>query len=245
METNLTTPKHRHAVSGTYFIATLFILAGLVTLAKNLFLIDEQVFHLFISWPALIIAIGLFTILRSHFIRGVLITAIGAYFLCSKMGLIPLPYSTQLIYWPIILITIGVAFILKAKRIGHCKHMKHREHSQFSTVDGAVQSENLFSSIHQAVTDETFKGGYIKNSCGATILDLRRTNLPEGNTYLDIDCRFGGIEIYAPAAWNIKVEIRPWMGGCEDNRIKGLTTEAGRTLVLRGNLSFSGIEIKN
>lgn len=42
------------------------------------------------------------------------------------------------------------------------------------------------------VLDEVFKGATIRNTFGGTVLDLRRTNISEGETYIEVECNFGG-----------------------------------------------------
>lgn len=116
--------------------------------------------------------------------------------------------------------------------------------SQYNSTDGVLHSENTFSGIRQVVLDEFFKGGTIQNSFGGTIIDLRRTTLPEGETFLDIDCTFGGIEIYVPSDWKVVFRCNTCLGGCQDKRFGGGVIDQNRILVIRGDLTFGGIEIK-
>lgn len=91
-------------------------------------------------------------------------------------------------------------FLFRPKRARHERMRRGNfASSQYNSTDGVLHSENTFSGIRQVVLDEFFKGGTIQNSFGGTIIDLRRTTLPEGETFLDIDCTFGGIEIYVPS----------------------------------------------
>lgn len=89
------------------------------------------------------------------------------------------------------------------------------------------------------------KGGTIQNSFGGTVIDLRRTTLPEGETFLDIDCTFGGIEIYVPSDWKVVFRCTTCLGGCQDKRFGGGMIDQNRILVIRGDLTFGGIDIKS
>ena len=89
------------------------------------------------------------------------------------------------------------------------------------------------------------------NGCGgetlpaANITLRRRTTLPEGETFLDIDCTFGGIEIYVPSDWKVVFRCNTCLGGCQDKRFGGGVIDQNRILVIRGDLTFGGIEIKS
>ena len=41
------------------------------------------------------------------------------------------------------------------------------------------------------------------------------------------------------------MEVNPFLGGCEDSRIPSLNIDLEHTLIIRGNVSFGGIEIKS
>lgn len=78
-------------------------------------------------------------------------------------------------------------------------------------------------------------------------MDLRRTSLPEGDTVIDVELSFGGIEIYVPDNWVIVSELESVLGGVEDKRYGAISAPAagnGR-LIIRGNVTFGGVVIKN
>ena len=74
----------------------------------------------------------------------------------------------------------------------------------YTSADGFLHSENAFSGVRQVILDEMLKGGSIQTRFGGSIIDMRRTDIPVGETPLDVDCKFGGIELYVPADWTIK-----------------------------------------
>lgn len=79
---------------------------------------------------------------------------------------------------------------------------------------------------------------------GGTVLDLRRTNIEQGETYIDVECVFGGVEIYVPLDWRVDLQANVFLGGCEDKRVPGVNIDQSRSLVVIGNVSFGGVEIK-
>ena len=193
---------------GKFFIAFIFITAGVLLLARNLGWISYTLFGILVSWQMLLILLGIYLMLRRQILRGGILLAIGAYLISPYLGWMPAGIHVTL--FPIVLIVIGLAFLFRPKRARHERsHRGNFASSQYNSTDGVLHSENTFSGIRQVVLDEVFKGGTIQNSFGGTVIDLRRTTLPEGETFLDIDCTFGGIEIYVPSDWKVVFRSSP------------------------------------
>jgi len=227
-----------------YFVAIVFIFAGCLLLGRNMGLIDPTFYAVFMSWQMLLIAVGLYTIARNKQASGLIIMAIGAYFLLPKLSF--LDEKVIGIFWPLLLIIAGLYIIFKISPSKFRKRSPEESFMQYiNSEDGYIRSENSFNSIKHLVGDEVFKGGSIKNYFGGVIIDLRRAKLEGEFTYLDIECKFAGIELYIPSYWNIKIETNSFLGGCEDDRLPIANIDTEHTLVLRGTLSFSGIEIKS
>lgn len=113
----------------------------------------------------------------------------------------------------------------------------------YTSADGFLHSENAFSGVRQVILDEMLKGGSIQTRFGGSIIDMRRTDIPVGETPLDVDCKFGGIELYVPADWTIKCLCSTFMGGYEDKRWER-EENPQKVLVIRGTLSWSGLVVK-
>lgn len=111
--------------------------------------------------------------------------------------------------------------------------------------NGYLRSDNAFGSVRHVVLDELFKGASIRASFGGTVIDLRHTHLAPGETYIDIDCTCSGIELYIPSDWNVLPQCNAFAGGCEDKRWQGANINKESTLIIRGNISFGGLEIKD
>ncbi len=231
--------------SGAYWVAGVFIAVGLLLLGRNLHIISPHVYHILVSWQMLLVVIGINLLTKKQFTGSFILIAVGVYFLLPKFDI--LHDSLSVFFWPAVLIITGVLFI--ATLAGNKKpfrnhHRPQNATSNFSSEEGYIYAENNFGAIQQTFTDEVFKGGKIKNSFGSVVLDFRRTTLQEGKTYLELDVSFGGVEIYVPSHWNVKSELHPFLGGFEDSRLVGLTTDSERMLIIRGSVSFSGVEIK-
>ena len=228
--------------TGSYWVAAILIMVGLLLLGRNLGILDAEVYRLLVSWRMLIAVIGIYFLTKRQYIISFLLIAGGAYLTLDSAGEITEGLTAY--FWPAVLVGMGVFFFLwrgSAKKHHSCRHV---EQTEFSSGDGYVNVENRMGAIQHIVTDELIKGGTVKNSFGAIALDLRRTSLPEGATYINIDVYFGGVEIYVPSTWEVKSELHPFLGGYEDSRLKGMPINSGSVLILRGDLSFGGIEVK-
>lgn len=262
MEKKENFPSHA-GLSGIILTASLFIISGILLLARNLGWITHEVFDIVVSWHSLFIILGIYTMVRRHYLSGGILLLIGAYFMIG--GLSWLPENSQAIVWPIALITAGVALFVKARRRERLMHnsmhhqyrnrakgrgghmhtdMKNNE-QQCESEDGYLRSDNRFGSVRHVVLDEVFRGASLRTSFGGTSIDLRHTHLAPGETYIDIDCNWGGIELLIPADWNVVTRCSAFFGGSEDKRWQSGNVDKESTLIVRGSISFGGLEIKD
>jgi predicted membrane protein len=144
------------------------------------------------------------------------------------------------------LIIFGGLLILSLFNKKSSSHQGLRPESSDSSKDGFVVSDNVFGGSHHIVLDPVFKGGRIKNVFGGAVLDLRRTTLEAEETYIDIECIFGGMEIFVPNEWLVINELKCTFGGSEDERyVEKERLDRAHKLILCGKLVFGGVEIKN
>jgi predicted membrane protein len=108
--------------------------------------------------------------------------------------------------------------------------------------EGMVQKNVLFGGSESIFLDPVFNGGNISATFGGVVLDLRKTTLPEGETYLDISAIFGGVQLYVPEGWLIDNRLQAILGGTEDSRRFHEPDHSGK-LILQGTLIFGGCEI--
>lgn len=241
MDRNQNSPSPRG--NGRYLVALLFIGWGVLLFAHNIALISTFTFNVLTSWQMILIVIGAYLCFRKQFWGGVILLALGAYFLNFRFG-----WINGIDFRPSALILIGVFIALRLGRKKPCCNRQRAENmtsGQYTSTDGFFRSDNVFGGVRQVVLDDVFKGGTIRNNFGGTAIDLRRSTIPEGETFLDLECNFGGVEIYVPAEWNVKFLCNAFLGGCEDKRFGTTTIDQTRVLVIRGNVSFGGVEIKN
>lgn len=236
------------------FWAIPFIVVGIVWVLKNTGVITDDIFHIIVSWQMLVMYVGLGSISRRHYVGGFITFLVGALFLLPRLGWLDSDWLR--VYWPVAFVVVGLMLIVKPRNKG-ARHWNKRggdldkevsgcAKTNFINTEGYVESDNTFGSVEQIILDPVFKGARIKVLFGGTVLDLRRTTLDSPKTYIDIDCRFAGVEIYVPANWRIHFNTSPIMGGCEDKRFNtSVELEKEHLLIVRGNVTFGGIEIKS
>lgn len=236
-----------------YLITILFIASGVLMFARNMGYISSELFDIIVSWPSLLTIGGLYIIYNRNYFTGCIITLWGAYLILQKIPNVPV--EAQQMIWPAILILCGIFFFLHSRKSHfHSSHMHHfHKHGSKAlhfdekienseSTDGFLKSDNNFGAIKHVMLDEVFKGGLIKVNFGGTTIDLRHTKLQEGTSYIDVDCNWGGIELYLPYDWKVVNRCNVFVGGCDDKR--NSIPDNNKVLVIRGNISFGGLEIK-
>lgn len=260
-----------HTGYGKILIASLFIISGALLFARNMGWITYELFDILVSWHSLLIILGIYTMMHRHYVGGSILLLAGVYLLIG--GLSWLPENSQAMIWPIALILGGILFLVKSRKRerwtnrhmhGHLnedirKHMREHmakghhfnatatdaDNQQCESDNGFLRSNNSFGAVRHVVLDEIFKGASIRTSFAGTTIDLRHTHLAPGETYIDLECSFGGIELFIPADWKVVNECNAFIGGCEDKRWQGANVNQESTLVIRGNISIGGLEIKD
>lgn len=247
---------HRHGIS----FAFILIAAGLIFLGFNTGIIPVVYKSVFLSWQMLLIVIGVASFFKRHFWSGTVLLLIGGFFLAPEINRInpnwlgSFPDNFVYLYWPVLLIVAGALVLLdwifpSKRKVRKCNDKEFcygRGHRQEFVNGGYVSSNNVFGSGEHIVLDPLFKGGEVNSVFGGTKIDLRRTNLPEGNTNLELNIVFGGVSIYIPEHWTVIVKVDCVLGGFEDKRY-GFNGEIdpSRTLTICGSCVFGGGEIKN
>ena len=240
------------------YIALLLIASGALLLCFNTGMLNPVWKGFLLSWPMLVFVIGVMCIFRSQGIFGIIVSAAGLFFLMDKaIPVYPNDPQIELLisnFWPAIVIVAGIiiflCFIIRPKKFifvhqfENGKWKSKEGYDETENKDGVINYKFVFSGSEQVFLDPVFKGGSIETVFGGLELDLRRTTLPEGNTYLSIENTFGGVELTVPDDWNIEFKSKSFAGGVSDSRFKSVDKDYTRKLIILAKSTFGGITIK-
>lgn len=210
----------------------------------------------------MLVAVGLL-IGAMHKFRGgswILITFIGLAFLCEEFtkGVINISH----LIWPLVLIAIGIFMLVKRNNVSRWQHRmesKYRRHwdqkhpgwdrfpnpAAVPSDEDFIYISSIFSGENKIVLSKNFQGGRITAIFGGAEVNFTQADI-SGIAYLEITATFGGVELVVPSNWDVKVEVNTIMGSVEDQRpIELIRPDPNKTLVLRGNCTFGGVEIKS
>lgn len=240
----------------------LMIVIGTVLLGLNFGLINESLRWVFFSWPSLIILVGIMHMVKKHqIIWGVLWVIVGFFFLLPKIvrafpDFFPngIAENFTSAYWPVLFIFFGLVVVLnkyffpvkewrnKIETKFQHHHDYHRQAYGYKR-SGAFEKNSIFGGGEHIILDPEFKGGEINSVFGGLTLDLRRTNLPEGETVLDMNAVFGGVTLFIPGNWFVETRVDAVFGGFEDKRFIQEPIDKSRKLIIVGSCVFGGGEI--
>ena len=183
---------------------------------------------------------------------------VGILFLLRNLGMIDPSLFDLLVSWPMLLVVSGIFTIFhrnpdsirtkKHKRpFNHPPfgHRKPNDEINYETDNGFVSVDTTFNSVRHIVLDPVFKGADIDVSFGNVILDLKKTTLEADETIINIDSSFSGVVIYVPKGWLVRLKVGSFLAGCQDMRELTEATDMTHTLYICGDLSFSGLELRD
>lgn len=250
-------PEHKKNVSGGIVVGLIFIIAGIVLIFSNAGWISSGLRRMILSWQMLLIAIGLVSLARKQFTQGIILLLIGVFFILPRigsLGLVPgFEWFTRFNWgnmWPLALVAVGILIFTKSRRgefpgaHHRCRPHGHtgRETTRFD--NGYVDYSMVFSGSDNVFLEPVFRGGTIESVFGGATLDLRKTTLQEGVSYLKVSSVFGGITLFVPAEWNVEVQSESVFGSFKDNRPFTADVDKNSKLIIKAECVFGGGEIR-
>jgi predicted membrane protein len=230
---------NRHHGNSRFVLGALVIIAGILLVLKNVGILPWQVTEIVFSWQMLLIVIGIVSISRkNNFVPGVILIAIGSYFLIPEFTNTPELFSK--FFWGGILMLLGVMIIFRTMTYRGIHNVRVDGDSQ-----DYVDEVSIFGGSEKRMTTKNFRGGRITSIFGGSNLDFSDSKLAEGISELDVLSVFGGFKLIVPADWTIKIETMSVLGGITDKRSKYVDDASGKILIIKGISIFGGGEIKN
>ena len=248
----------RKNFSGGIFIGLIMILAGAILIFTNVGWISWEARRILLSWQMLLIVIGLVSLVRKQVTSGVILLVIGTIFLLPRIGALDIfpgmEWFTKLNWgnlWPLFLVAVGILIFTKARKGDqHCyrsgNQAWHHNPSGGSTRfdNGYVDYSMVFSGSDTVFLEPVFRGGNIESVFGGVTLDLRKTDLQEGVSYLKVSTVFGGVTLFIPPSWNVEIQSDSVFGNFRDNRPYTTGVDNKSRLIITAECVFGGGEIK-
>ena len=223
---------------GRFIIASVFIVLGVVFLIGNLDIIDVDVGGFVADWwPAILILLGVAGLARSRAapVGQIVLIVVGVVLL-----LITLDVVDSGLFWPVIIIGIGVWILLGGRTV------RRRPTSEVSGVEekdgNAIDVSALFSASEQRVTSQSLRAGKVSATFGSVVLDLGGAKLVR-DPVLDVDVFMGSVELRVPDEWLVSVNGSPTFGNIEQSRPQPPETDSAPTLTVNASISFGSLEI--
>lgn len=217
---------------------TLRIIAGsaVILLGAAVLLDNLQLFNfgqlLATWWPLIVIGIGLYNLFTRPQLSvwPVALIIVGAALQLRQLGVID--FSLWQLFWPFVLIAIGVSIITGARR---------RKTSVTPGNDSNLSA--ILSGVTTKSTSTDYKGGSITAVMGSVELDLRDADIKKEAT-IDVFALMGGVEIRVPEHWVVRSEATAILGGAE-NKTKAAEKKSAPILTITGTVSLGGVEVRN
>jgi hypothetical protein len=193
-----------------------------------------------VSWPMLLIGIGLLCAVLSGFRRffWVPVLLAGVFFLLQQQ----MPqWQLQQFALPFIVVLIGLRLMFRRQHA----HAFAQEIGQRTgvTPDKWIDSTVVLGSVKKQIIHKDFRGGDITCLLGNIEVDLGRAGL-KGIARLDMTLVCGRAQLALPRDWVVQSDITGVFGGVQDKRSTPLhTAAAGNLLVLDGTTFFGHLEI--
>jgi predicted membrane protein len=194
-----------------------------------------------ISWPMLLIAIGVFTGLK-HSFKGpgwLILILIGGAFLTAD---ILDDFSLHRYFWPVFIIGVGLYMILKPK-----KKEEDFWGGEVNSGENFLDATAIFGGVKKNIITKDFKGGDVTSIFGGSEIILSQADI-NGKAVLDVTAIFGGSKIIVPSNWQVNTDdVTAILGGVDDKRaiMANANPDPNKVLVIKGLAMFGGIEIKS
>ncbi len=235
-QNDLSAVRHK---SGNYdsrtFLGIIFVVVGVILIARNFGWLDYQFSRYLISWQMLLIVIGLFNLARGSYTAATFLIAIGLFFL------IDFPDNFRENFWPAIIILVGISFIMQWRR---SPNKQDYFDANYGRSTDYIDETAIFGGRTVSVVSDNFMGGKITSIFGGSKINLLYAK-PAPGCIIDVANIFGGTKIIVPEDWNVKIEILPIFGGFDDKRSASVIsrTNSGKIVLIKGTCIFGGGEL--
>jgi len=222
-------------------IGVIVMLFGGVLLLKNMDMLDPFWSNVIFSWPMILIAIGTVNVFGKKPWFGVVLLAVGLFFITPKF--IVYDFNVVKLFWPVVILVIGTFLVIAGLKRNHKEDYLMRDRAE--TNEDYIDEVAIFGGVERKVYSQNLKGGKITSIFGGSEIDFTQAKLSNEKNIIDVTTIFGGTELRIPADWNVKVEVVAIFGGFEDkSHVKHDLIDTSKTVIIKGIALFGGGEIK-
>jgi Cell wall-active antibiotics response 4TMS YvqF/Domain of unknown function (DUF5668) len=268
--------QHRGHGRGHVVAGAILLIVGLVFLLANLGVFQIEEIHRY--WPVLLIVWGAAKVLgfqrfgRGRFghsaLWGGALMVLGGLLLAQNFHF--LHGDTWALIWPIVLIFLGFAFLLRQTRwqggglppgvagamgpgpgagpgAGPAGPGSNPGPDPAANRADVLEEKNVFGGINRRIESQDFQGGHLSAIFGGIELDLRKANIKRDEIVIEADAVFGGIELTVPEHWRVSVQGAGIFGGYSDEThpLPIAADEKRPHLIITGSAVFGGVSVKN
>ena len=231
--------QFKRSARANLLLGILLMFLGLFLIADLADVIPWRLRDFLFTWQALLIFLGVIFLSGKEKGTGLVLIAIGAFFLMPKF--FDLPHYWRSLFWPSLLILLGLLVIFGSRRQDGLFSQKKK-----ASRDDLLDDVAVFGGGDRIIASQHFQGGKITNIFGGSKYDMTGAQLASGRNYLDVTMIFGGSKFVIPEGWDIKIEVTSIFGGFSDKRVKSMVVkDPERVLVITGVTIFGGGEIVN
>lgn len=225
-------------------IGIILMLAGGLLLLDTFNLSDLHIRHYIFSWKTLLIGIGVVLIAtKDRQIPGYILIGLGSIFWMLTLAGAYVTFGQ--VFWPAVLIGIGVLVITKRGRgsfRGQGKDVSDKDKGS----NDYLEDVSVLGGGSKIIQSKNFKGGDITAIFGGSEFNFRDAELSPDGCVIDVFTLFGGSKLVIPDNWVVKSDMFSIFGGFNDKRaVRPEEAEYSNVLNLKGAVIFGGIEIKS
>ncbi|MCS3924455.1 cell wall-active antibiotics response protein [Methanosalsum natronophilum] len=215
-------------ISSQTLLGIIILLFGILFLLRNLEVYDTGLLLQYI--PSFFILVGLYALFKSRFssITGPAILILIATFI-QLIVLDIITWSDIFVWWPIILIVIGIDILLHRKRRS-CESKRSRPKIDITAI---------FDDVNLVNNSKEFKEGDITVFLGDSELDLRDAEVDPSPAKINVTVLLGDADLIIPRYWNVEIDVINILGDIYDKRSNN--SELGESAHDKPDLIITGI----
>ena len=241
---DMSTGPYKRSGRAHLLLGIVLMFLGLFFIADLADIIPWRLRDFLFTWQALLILLGIIFISnKENKGTGIILIVIGSFFLLPRVIHVPNYWSS--LFWPAMLILLGVVVIFSSRRHGGGGSY-FGGHKRTSSGEDWLDDVTVFGGGDKIISSQKFKGGKITHIFGGSKIDFTRAKLAPGRNHLEVIMIFGGTKLILPESWDVKVEVTSVFGGFSDKRVKSIVVaDNDRSLHISGVSVFGGGEIVN